>query len=148
MEPITDNEVLLDRMRTLFPADLLPGVRSEITEVDHPAGTASLQFEASDVTANQLGAVQGGIVAAMLDACIGIAGAVRSGGVLAMPLATMTTSFVRPVLPGTVFGEGAVVRLGRTVGFIEGTLTDPDGRVVARASGTAVPTPFPDEDRS
>ena len=147
MEPITDDELLLDRIRGLFPSDLMPGLRCEITQVNHHAGTASLGFEAGEPTANQLGAVQGGIVAAMLDGCIGIAGAAASGGVLAMPLAALNTSFVRPVLPGIVFGEGVVVRLGRTVGFIEATLTDPEGRVVARASGTAVPTPFPDEQR-
>jgi uncharacterized protein (TIGR00369 family) len=145
VDPIADDELLLARMRALFPSGLMPGVRSEILRVDHQAGTVNLRFEASEVTANQLGAVQGGIVAAMLDGCIGIAGAVRSGGVLAMPLAELNTSFVRPVRPGTVFGEGAVVRLGRKVGFIEATLTDPEGRVVARASGTAIPTPFPDE---
>ena len=101
-------------------------------------------FEVADTRANQFGAVQGGVVAWMLDGCIGIAGAVRSGGVLAMPLAEINVSYVRPVPSGTLIGKGAVVRLGRKVGFIEGTLFDLDGVVLARGSGIAVPTPFPD----
>jgi acyl-coenzyme A thioesterase PaaI-like protein len=80
----------------------------------------------------------------MLDGCIGIAGAVCSGGVLAMPLAEMNVSFVRPVPPGPIVGKEFVTRLGRKVGFIEGTLFGLDGQVLARASGTAIPTPFPD----
>lgn len=144
MDPITDDAVLIERMRSLFPHDLMAEVSFEIVEVSHEAGTVGLRFDVSERTANQLGAVQGGVVAAMLDACIGIAGAVKSGGVLAMPLVELNTSFVRAVPPGELFGRGEVVRLGRRVGFVEGTLTDAAGRVLARGTGTAIPTPFPD----
>ena len=145
MDPITDNAVLLQRMRELFPPDIqLPGVDCEIVEVDHHAGTTTLRFTVDEARANQFGFVQGGVVATMLDGCIGIAGAVRSGGVLAMPLAEMNVSFVRPVPTGILIGKGLVTRLGRKVGFIEGTLCSVDGQVLARASGTAIPTPFPD----
>ena len=145
MDPITDNARLLLRMRELFPPEIhLPGVDIDIVEVDYEAGATTLRFEVADARANQFGSVQGGVVATMLDGCIGIAGAVRSGGVLAMPLAEINVSYVRPVPSGTLIGKGAVVRLGRKVGFIEGTLIDLDGVVLARGSGTAVPTPFPD----
>ena len=132
-------------MRELFPSEIhLPGVDIDIVEVDYETGTTTLRFEVAEARANQFGSVQGGVVATMLDGCIGIAGAVRSGGVLAMPLAEINVSYVRPVPSGTVIGKGAVVRLGRKVGFIEGTLIDLGGVVLARGSGTAVPTPFPD----
>ncbi len=145
MEPITDNARLLLRMRELFPPEIhLPGVDIDIVAVDYEAGTTTLRFEVAEARANQFGSVQGGVVATMLDGCIGIAGAVRSGGVLAMPLAEISVSYVRPVPSGTVIGKGAVVRLGRKVGFVEGTLFDLNGVVLARGSGTAVPTPFPD----
>jgi uncharacterized protein (TIGR00369 family) len=133
------------RMRELFPPTMsLPGVDMEIRDVDHETGATTLRFEVSEARANQFGSVQGGVVAIMLDACIGIAGAVRSGGVLAMPLAEMNVSFIRPAQWGTLIGSGIATRLGRKVGFIEGTLFDVDGRIVARGSGTAIPTPFPD----
>jgi uncharacterized protein (TIGR00369 family) len=145
VDPITDNARLLLRMRELFPPEIhLPGVDLDIVEVDYEAGTTKLRFEVADARANQFGAVQGGVVAWMLDGCIGIAGAVRSGGVLAMPLAEINVSYIRPVPAGTLVGKGVVARLGRKVGFIEGTVFDLDGRVLARGSGTAIPTPFPD----
>jgi len=116
----------------------------EICDVDQETGTTTLRFEVSAASANQFGSVQGGVVATLLDACIGIAGAVRSGGVLAMPLAEMNVSFIRPAPSGTLIGSGVAMRLGRKVGFIEGTLSDVGGQIVARGSGTAIPTPFPD----
>lgn len=146
MEPITDDALLLERMRTLFPADTALGLWVEILDVDRERGTTNLRIRVDDTAVNQLGVVLGGTVATMLDACIGIAGAAHSGGVLAMPLAGLNVIFVRPVPLGTVHGTGAVTRLGRKVGFIEGTLFDDDGRVLARGTGTAIPTPFPDVD--
>ncbi len=145
VDPITDGSLLLARMRALFPPEIqLPGVDCEIVEVDREKGTTTLRFNVDVARANQFGSVQGGVVATMLDGCIGIAGAVRSGGVLAMPLVDLNVSFVRPVPAGQVVGKGRVTRLGRKVGFIEGTLFSLDGQLLARASGTAIPTPFPD----
>jgi uncharacterized protein (TIGR00369 family) len=61
-----------------------------------------------------------------------------------MSLSEMNVSFIRPAQSGTLMGRGIATRLGRKVGFIEGTLFDVDGQIVARGSGTAIPTPFPD----
>ena len=54
----------------------------------------------------------------------------------------MKTSFFRPAAFGPLRGVGRVVRWGKTIAFTEGELYDPEGRLVAKASGTAVPTPF------
>ncbi len=143
MEPIENDAQLLDRMRGLFPTDLSPGLDFEIVEVEHAAGRAELRFELPEETSNQFGFVQGGTIATMLDACLGIAGAVKSGGVLAMPLIQMQISFVKPVPVGIVSGTGSTTRLGRSVAFLEATLTGQDGTVLARATATAAPTPFP-----
>ena len=35
-----------------------------------------------------------------------------------------------------------MVRWGKTIAFTEGELFDGEGRLLAKASGTAVPTPF------
>jgi uncharacterized protein (TIGR00369 family) len=143
MEPIADRQLLLERMRRVFPGDITPGLRLEILDVDREARTTNLRIQVDDNMSNQFGAVLGGTVASMSDSCIGIAGAAASGGVLAMPLAELNVIFVRPVPLGTVHGLGVVTRLGRRVGFIEGTLFDEERRVLARGTGTAIPTPFP-----
>jgi uncharacterized protein (TIGR00369 family) len=143
MEPITDTEALIQRITAIFQTMTIAGLSGRIRELSYDAGTVTLDFEVAQALANSFGTVQGGIVAALLDACIGIAGAVKSGGTLAMPLAEMKISFVRPVLPGTVVGTGEIIRLGKNLAFIEGTLLSEAGSVLARASATAIPTPWP-----
>ena len=144
MEPIKNREDLIQRMTTLFSSVGVPGLRGQIRDLSYEAGTVTIDLQVDASLANQLGFVQGGVVATMLDGCIGVAGAVKSGGLLAMPLAEMKTSFVRPILPGAVVGKGETIRLGKKIAFIEATLLSEDGKLLARASGTASPTPFPD----
>jgi len=86
--------------------------------------------------------VQGGYLCAMLDECMSVACMVASGMTHVAPTAEMKTSFFRPAAPGAIRGVGRVVKWGRTLAFTEGELFDPEGRLLAKATGTAVPTPF------
>src|ERR1700732_5067742 len=89
---------------------------------------------------NPAGTVHGGLAATLLDSCMGLA--VHS--MLAKGFAQTTLEFkislVRPITAqtGLVTAEGTVVRCGRRVGTAEGTLTDTDGRVLARGSTTCL----------
>ena len=143
MAPITERQALLHHMRDLFSSIDVPGLEIKILDVSYEKGTVDIEFEVADGLANQLGFVQGGIVATMLDACIGIAGATKSGGILAMPLAEMKTTFVRPASVGKIIGRGETLKLGKKLAFIEAILLDENGELLAKASGTACPVPFP-----
>jgi uncharacterized protein (TIGR00369 family) len=100
-------------------------------------------FEPSlEQVGNPMGQVQGGYVCAMLDECMSVAGLVTSGMTCVMPTLEMKTSFLRPAIPGPLKGVGWVVKWGKTVCFLEGELYDPEGRLLAKASATAIPTPF------
>jgi uncharacterized protein (TIGR00369 family) len=131
-------------MKDLFSSIDVPGLEIQILDVSYEKGTVDIEFDVSDRLANQLGFVQGGIVATMLDACIGIAGATRSGGTLAMPLAEMKTTFVRPAPIGKIIGRGETLKLGKKLAFIEASLLNKSGELLAKASGTACPILFPD----
>ena len=144
MAPITERQALLHHMRDLFSSIDVPGLEIKILDVSYEKGTVDIEFEVADGLANQLGFVQGGIVATMLDACIGIAGATKSGGILAMPLAEMKTTFVRPASVGKIIGRGETLKLGKKLAFIEAILLDETGELLAKASGTACPVPFPE----
>jgi uncharacterized protein (TIGR00369 family) len=54
----------------------------------------------------------------------------------------MNVSYLAPARLGLILGEGQVVQLGKTVAFLEASLTDEAGAVIARATSTArlVPT--------
>jgi uncharacterized protein (TIGR00369 family) len=78
----------------------------------------------------------------MLDECMSVACMVASGMTHVAPTAEMKTTFFRPAAPGKLKGIGRVAKWGRTIAFTEGELYDAEGRLLAKATGTAVPTPF------
>lgn len=96
----------------------------------------------ADLLCNPMGQVQGGYVCAMLDECMSVAGLVASGMTCVMPTLEMKTSFFRPAMPGALRGVGTVVRWGKTIAFLEGELFDDQQRLLAKATATAMPTPF------
>lgn len=111
--------------------------------IDPEQGTIRVAFEARPEFLNPIGTVQGGFLAAMLDDTMGPAAAALLGGDGFGQTLELKTSFLRPARPGTLYGEARVVHRGRDVLFLEGRLTDPDGRLVATASATARVIPFP-----
>ncbi|MFN3859551.1 MAG: PaaI family thioesterase [Caulobacter sp.] len=96
----------------------------------------------ADLLCNPMGQVQGGYVCAMLDECMSVAGLVASGMTSVMPTLEMKTSFFRPAMPGPLRGVGTVARWGKTIAFLEGELYDDNDRLLAKATATAMPTPF------
>ncbi|MDH4384535.1 MAG: PaaI family thioesterase [Caulobacter sp.] len=96
----------------------------------------------ADLLCNPMGQIQGGFVCAMLDECMSVSGLVTSGMTCVMPTLEMKTSFFRPAMPGLLKGVGMVARWGKTIAFLEGELYDSEDRLLAKATATAMPTPF------
>jgi uncharacterized protein (TIGR00369 family) len=96
----------------------------------------------ADLLCNPMGQIQGGFVCAMLDECMSVAGVVASGMTCVMPTLELKTSFFRPAMPGALRGVGTVARWGKTIAFLEGELFDDKDRLLAKATATAMPTPF------
>ena len=102
-----------------------------------------IEFDArAEVMANPMKQIQGGYLCAMLDERMSVACQVSSGMTHVAPTVEMKTSFFRPAMPGRLKGIGRVIRWGKTIAFTEGELWDAEGRLVAKATGTALPTPF------
>jgi uncharacterized protein (TIGR00369 family) len=114
----------------------------ELIEADAAAGRVRIRFQGRPEFLNPAGFVQGGILAAMLDDTMGPAALVASGGELYTATIDLQVSYLAPARPGPLIGEAQVVQLGKTIGFVEGTLTDAAGVMVARARTSArlVPT--------
>jgi uncharacterized protein (TIGR00369 family) len=105
--------------------------------------SVEVEFEAkAELLLNPMKQIQGGYLCAMLDECMSVACMVASGMSAVAPTLEMKTSFFRPGQPGKIRGVGRVVKWGRQVAFTEGELYDPEGRLLAKATGTAIPTPF------
>jgi uncharacterized protein (TIGR00369 family) len=140
---LTDEEILqrFQRSRNLPTGSQTLGFR--LIAVCQETKSVEVAFEArAELLLNPMKQVQGGFLCAMLDECMSVACMVASGMTSVAPTAEMKTSFFRPAFAGPMRGVGRVVRWGRTLAFTEGELFDSEGRMVAKATGTAVPTPF------
>ena len=142
-QTLTD-EAILERFRASKNAP--SGSRTlgfQLLAVRQADREVEVAFEArADLLCNPMGQIQGGYVCAMLDECMSVAGMISSGMTHVVPTLEMKTSFLRPALPGALRGIGRVIKWGKTICFTEGELYDGQGRLLAKASGTAIPTPF------
>jgi acyl-coenzyme A thioesterase PaaI-like protein len=50
---------------------------------------------------------------------------------------SLTVNFLNPAKPGPIVGEARVTQLGKTIAFVEGTLTTADNIVLATATTSA-----------
>ncbi len=122
--------------RSLCPAGELLGWK--VIEVLPTQRTLRVQFEARPEFLNPAGVVQGGFLAAMLDETFSpaIVACLHPGEFPAT--LEMKVSFIAPARLGKLTGEAWVVSQGKTICFLEGKLSDPEGRVVATGSATAI----------
>jgi uncharacterized protein (TIGR00369 family) len=104
---------------------------------DIERGWVRIEFEAKPEFANPAGYVQGGFLAAMLDDTMGPAALVKSQGKLFTASIDMNVSFLAPARPGKLYGEGEVLQLGKSIGYLEAKLFDATGTLVARATSSA-----------
>ncbi len=110
--------------------------------VDQAKKEIEVAFEGRLEFTNPAGQIQGGFLCAMLDETMSVAGVVASGMTAFLPTLEMKTSFLRPALPGRLVCVGRVVKWGKAIAFLEGELYDDQGRLLAKATSTAMPQPY------
>ena len=142
-QTLTDEAILERFLTSKNPPGSARTLGFRMLSVSQTERRVEIAFEPSvEAVGNPMGHVQGGYVCAMLDECMSVACMVASGMTAVAPTLEMKTSFFRPGQPGKIKGIGKVVKWGRQVAFTEGELYDPEGRLLAKATGTAIPTPF------
>lgn len=67
----------------------------------------------------------------------------KSGQRMTVPTLEFKASFFAAARPGPLFAEGRCLKLGKRFAFLEAELFDPDGKLLARMSATAMPVPMP-----
>ena len=140
---LTDDDILqrFQRSRNQPTGSQTLGFR--LLGVSQENRSVEVAFEArAEVLLNPMKQIQGGYLCAMLDEAMSVACMVASGMTHVAPTVEMKTSFFRPGLPGPLRAVGRVVKWGKTIAFTEGELYDAEERLLAKATGTAVPTPF------
>ena len=101
-------------------------------------GESEVQFIMDERWMNMQGILHGGAYATMLDTACGVAARsmldldVHKGHVTL----ELKTSYFKGGQPGTYIAKAKVLRMGKRISYIEGSLFDDAGDLVSRASAT------------
>lgn len=139
----TDDEI---RRLLADPAKHPPCARHlgfELVDFSVEDGWAEVAFHPRPEFANPAGAVQGGFVCAMLDDAMSVAASISRRFAVIVPTLQTTVSYLNPTPIDRVVSRGEVLRFGSSSVTMQGTLRDKAGQLLAVATATAVPRPFP-----
>lgn len=113
-----------------------------LVEVEQAAKRIRMAFDVSPSFANPTGAVQGGFIAAMMDEAMSTCCIIASNVTMTAPTLEMKTSYLRRLMPGRAYVDARILKWGRSAAFMEAECFDDDGKLVAKATATAIPMPF------
>jgi uncharacterized protein (TIGR00369 family) len=112
---------------------------ARISEAD--PGRVVLELEAGPQHRHGGGVVQGGVIAQIADAAMGMSlGTLQEDGLWNTTI-ELKINFIRPVISGRIRAVGRVVEMKKTLFFSEADVLDEQGRLVATASSTCMPVP-------
>lgn len=109
----------------------------EFVDADTEKGTIELAFTATEAFTNPTGNVLGAFVAAMLYDTVGPALLATLEPSQFQSTLELNVNFLRPVRPGRVIGKGRVVHRAGDLAFLEASLLDAHGTLIATATATA-----------
>ena len=107
-----------------------------VEEANCDTGHVKLRFAAQPAFRNHFGNIQGGFAVAMFDALVSIAAFAKTRAWL--PTIEIKSSFVAPTKLGECIGEGAIVKAGKQLVFLEARLWGADGKLAVHATATAI----------
>jgi uncharacterized protein (TIGR00369 family) len=109
----------------------------EFVDADVDAGLIELAFVATEAFTNPTGNVLGAFQAAMLYDTVGPALLATLEPDQFQSTLQLGVSFLRPVRPGRLTGKGRIVHRDGDLVFLEASLHDADGTLIATATATA-----------
>jgi uncharacterized protein (TIGR00369 family) len=101
-------------------------------------GRAVFTMEVDERHHNPMGTLHGGVYCDLADAAMGYAYAATLGEGESFTTIELKINFLRAVRKATLTAEATVVKAGSSVGYIECTVTDQTGQLVARAASTCM----------
>src|SRR5581483_2385070 len=109
----------------------------EFINADVENGTIEVAFTATEAFTNPTGNVLGAFLAAMLYDTVGPALLATLEPDQFQSTVQLSVTFLRPVRPGRVIGQGRIVHRAEDLVFLEAALLAAGGAVVAAATATA-----------
>ena len=107
-----------------------------LLEIDAETGFARIAYALGNAHFNRFGALHGGAIACVMDDVLAVAaGLVLQWGEIA-PTLEMKVSYLNQGGAGRHIAEARVLKRGRQINFLEATLANADGKLIATATAT------------
>jgi uncharacterized protein (TIGR00369 family) len=132
---------MLENARRMIAGELPPSPMASLIGlrlVNIEPGRARFELDADHRHHNPMGTLHGGILCDIADSAMGMAYASTLGEGESFTTLELTINFLRPVRSAHLIAEGTIVQQGRTAGMTECSVTDENGRLIAKASSTCL----------
>lgn len=132
---------MLERARQMIAGGLPPApfpslIGMTLTEIE--PGRARMEITVDERYANPMGTLHGGVPCTLADSAMGLAYAATLDEGESFTTLDLKINFLRPFWSGRLIADGTVVQRGRTIGLAECSITDDQGRLIARAMSTCM----------
>ncbi len=126
----------IDKLNARRPACLI-ALNASVVEMNVQEKSAVMNFTIPLDFCHSGNVVQGGFVAAMLDAAMSHAVFTNIDNVISLPTLELKVNYLAASLAGPFSAKGVIVRAGKSIVFLEGKLFNERGELTATASSTA-----------
>lgn len=126
----------IDRLNARRP-DCLVSLGASVKEMNREEKSVVMAFTIPLDFCHSGNVIQGGFVAAMLDAAMSHAVFTSIDDVAALPTLELKVSYLSVSLAGSFTANGRIIKAGKSIVFLEGQLFDDRGELTATASSTA-----------
>jgi uncharacterized protein (TIGR00369 family) len=117
-------------------------LNQKILEVDVEDGWVKIGYELGEPHFNRFGALHGGAIACVMDDVLAVAaGFVAQWGEIA-PTVEMKVNYLSQGGAGSFVAEAKVIKRGRTINFLEATLSTAAGKLIATSTATIMIAPL------
>lgn len=131
-----DHDTLIAQLNAHAPP-ALKTLGGKATSFDADKQTLIMHFHAGPELCHSGDIVQGGFVTGMLDATMSHAVIAMLNEAIILPTLEIKVSFLDISRMGDLVASGTVLRVGKSIAFLEGQLRDPQGKLLATATSTA-----------
>jgi uncharacterized protein (TIGR00369 family) len=122
----------MESKQPLMPIAALLGM--SLTSIE--PGQAMLEYETTDIHANAMGTLHGGVLCALADTAMGVAFYTVLDEDESLTTLELKINYLKPVWKGKLFANAKVVKRGKITGLVECDILDENNHLIARASST------------
>ncbi len=123
--------------RFIYPPTIAKTLGFRLIEIG--PGTATMELMAdTEIHANPMGTIHGGVLCDIADAAICTAHATSLKEDESFTSIDLQINFFRPVWQATVRAEARVINRSANVGYVECDITDQNGKRIAKAASTCM----------